>query len=61
MSARAHLRLVLLSLALAGAGLVGVTACGIKGPPRAPLDEPPPPAPALVDPPDASCCQELKK
>jgi hypothetical protein len=33
-------------------------ACGIKGPPRPPLDEPPGAGPPLVPVPDAGCCQE---
>ncbi|MDP2276109.1 MAG: hypothetical protein Q8N23_15425 [Archangium sp.] len=41
-----------LSILLAG--------CGIKAPPRPPLDEPPLSSPALVDSPDAGCC-EVKK
>lgn len=34
-------------------------ACGIKGPPRPPLESVAPPAP-LVTPPDAGCCTEAK-
>lgn len=41
--------------------LLALTACGIKAPPLAPLDEPPSSSPALVDPPDAGCCAEGKK
>jgi len=37
-----------------------LAACGIKGPPRPPLDEVAPPTPALVAPPDAGCCTEAK-
>ena len=38
-----------------------ISACGIKAPPRAPLDEEPHDGPALVDTPDAGCCAEVKK
>lgn len=41
-------------------GLLVLAGCGIKGPPRAPLDEPPPavavPNPLVAEP-DAGCCQ----
>ena len=40
--------------------LLANTACGIKAPPRPPLDEPPPGSPALVDTPDAGCCGAKK-
>jgi hypothetical protein len=40
--------------------LLAGTACGIKAPPRAPLDEPPLSSPALVDTPDAGCCEAKK-
>lgn len=48
---------LLLTLLLA----LGV-ACGIKGPPRPPLEEPARPAttPPLVDAPDAGCCRSPK-
>ncbi|MEW6433442.1 MAG: hypothetical protein AB1730_18205 [Myxococcota bacterium] len=46
-------RLVALSLLLTS------LACGIKGPPRPPLESVAPPAP-LVTPPDAGCCTEAK-
>ena len=35
-------------------------ACGIKAPPRPPLDEPPSAGAPLVEPPDAGCCQEKR-
>ena len=41
--------------------LILLTGCGIKAPPRAPLDEAPLPGPALVDSPDAGCCSGAKK
>ena len=37
--------------------LVAAGACGIKGAPRPPLDEPTPVARPLVDVPDAGCCE----
>lgn len=40
--------------------LLCTAACGIKGLPRPPLDEPARATPALVDPPDAGCCQETR-
>lgn len=36
-----------------------LSACGIKGPPRPPLESVAPPAP-LVTTPDAGCCTEAK-
>ncbi|MEW5742439.1 MAG: hypothetical protein AB1938_26210 [Myxococcota bacterium] len=39
--------------------LVSSVACGIKGPPRPPLEDTRPPSPA-VTPPDAGCCQEAR-
>jgi predicted small lipoprotein YifL len=41
------------------AGLFLLAACGIKGPPRPPLESVAPPAP-LVAPPDAGCCTEAR-
>ena len=41
--------------------LVLVSGCGIKAPPRPPLDEAPLTSRALVDAPDAGCCAEVKK
>jgi hypothetical protein len=38
--------------------LILFAGCGIKAPPRPPLDEPPS---SLVDVPDAGCCSEVKK
>lgn len=41
--------------------LFALTACGIKAPPRPPLDEPVSASPVLVDAPDAGCCREEKR
>ncbi|MDP1826379.1 MAG: hypothetical protein Q8L48_24135 [Archangium sp.] len=41
--------------------MVLVIGCGIKAPPRPPLDEAPLTTPALVDALDAGCCAEGKK
>jgi hypothetical protein len=41
--------------------LLGCVACGIKAPPRPPIDESPSSSPAVFDAPDAGCCAEVKK
>jgi predicted small lipoprotein YifL len=50
----------MLRLLLPALFVLSLLACGIKGPPRPPLDAVAPPSPAQVSAPDAGCCQEAR-